>query len=232
MWKSRLICLLLLVSFTAMATETVAAEDKRSARKQERLEKKQVRQEKREERKEEKAAQKEAKAQSGKTEQQEMELQAAEDTYQTPAPVVEEELVEVYGEELEEDVTPTSSDGVKPVKVMQLNDTPKVVDDSLKESADDSSEGASSIALFLVIVVVCTVSFFSWLFSRRCPKCKKLFGMRVADEAFMGYSKMKREKDSHGEYSDVFYSNIKVTRKCRHCGYVAYHIVERKGTKE
>lgn len=233
MMKLRLIYLLLLVSFTAMAVENVEAEDKRSAKKQERLEKKQARKEKREERKEEKAAQKEENTQASQTVHQEAEVPVRNVAQEDLAASDVEEPIYDY-EEVEEEYDNTISEGYKKkVKAATLKGVPSEFNDVSDEAKEEKSEDDTSpIILIIIFVVMCVVGFFSWLFSRRCPKCKKLFGMRVVDETFMGHSKLKREKDSHGEYRDVFYSNIKVTRKCCNCGYVDYRIVERKGTKE
>ena len=224
MMKVRLICLLLLFSFTAMAVENADSNDKRAARKQQRLEKRQERQEKREERREERNAQKES------------------DVVAPQASVVvhEEEPVYVY-EDVHEDVAldepvdervtseRSLSDSVpRPAKETSSNDTPNNSDNTIEESSEDSQDdGLSRLVLPLIVIVMCVVAFFSWLFSRRCPKCKKMFGMCVVNETFMGQSKSMKEKNR-----TVYYSNIKVTRKCRHCGYTDYHIEERKGTKD
>lgn len=100
--------------------------------------------------------------------------------------------------------------------------------ESKSQENSTDSEDNSGIWIF-ILSVVGVFYLLKKLFYGRCPKCKKLFAMQTFNEEFMGHTKKHQEKDSNGKNYTVYYSNIKVHRCCRHCGYTDYKIEERKG---
>jgi hypothetical protein len=100
--------------------------------------------------------------------------------------------------------------------------------ESKSQGNSTDSEDNSGIVIF-ILSVVGVFYLLKKLFYGRCPKCKKLFAMQTFNEEFMGHTKKHQEKDSNGKNYTVYYSNIKVHRCCRHCGYTDYKIEERKG---
>ena len=195
--------------------------ERREARKEERMEEKAAKKEERAAQREEKAAQKEEKAQA----KQEAKAQAKQEAKAEKAGQASTANQDATTEKAKVQKDAKAEETAKAKKSDQ-----NVGSDAVGNAEASVEEEGSTLWMLILILIVGIVSFLKWLFARRCPKCKKMWGMKDIDETFMGHSKVKNEKDSNGVYRKVYYSNIKISRRCSHCGHTDYHIVERKGT--
>ena len=229
----------ILLVFFAMVYSSLPAQDEIVSRKQERIQKRQDKKEQRQIRRESRKEDR----QSKKYKTVEYPKLQLHDTAQTEPAVVTESAVSSNPAEQKQSAV-QHEDNVSQLKENEMSSqniiAPTAVSTQIKgvESGDcdksnndavssDSSDNSSAIPAILFILAV--VGLFRYLFYRKCPNCKTKLSMRDINEEFMGHTRQTREKGNNGKYYNVYYSNIKVTRKCSHCGYVDYVIQERKG---
>ncbi len=64
--------------------------------------------------------------------------------------------------------------------------------------------------------------FTLWLFTTRCPSCKKFFALEtVTAERLASRTERKREyKNGQWRERYVQVSSVRITKKCRHCGRI------------
>lgn len=228
--------ILLSVASFMLSINTVVAQENITNRKAARESRKLERQERRKERKKAKAAE--------FVHNQEPDVNTTEQETKESAPEIQiqtQTQVQIQAQEetsIQPDLQIKTEPEVKTAHDKVLANSPKnepkiaeeyaYHNESKSQGNSTDSEDNSGIVIF-ILSVVGVFYLLKKLFYGRCPKCKKLFAMQTFNEEFMGHTKKHQEKDSNGKNYTVYYSNIKVHRCCRHCGYTDYKIEERKG---
>ena len=203
-------------------TEILTAKEKREAKK---LERKAKRQEKKDER-EFKAIIEKVKAEESNqvrisdepqqnvetviVQEQETALEPVLES--TPEPEVESEIEKTFISEPAYDI------------VEQTVQAPVDVEET------ETSETDVNIFAWVVwiLVIYLVYKIMRWVFSLRCPHCKRFFATYVSAEENEGRTKWETEYNN-GKSTRHYYYKYKVWRTCRHCGGRAFHYEERKG---
>lgn len=203
-------------------TEILTAKEKREAKK---LERKAKRQEKRDER-EFKAIIEKVKAEESNqvrisdepqqnvetviVQEQETALEPVLES--TPEPEVESEIEKTFISEPAYDI------------VEQTVQAPVDVEET------ETSETDVNIFAWVVwiLVIYLVYKIIRWIFSLRCPHCKRFFATYVSAEENEGRTKWETEYNN-GKSTRHYYYKYKVWRTCRHCGGRTFHYEERKG---
>lgn len=79
-----------------------------------------------------------------------------------------------------------------------------------------------------ILVIYLVYKIIRWIFSLRCPHCKRFFATYVSAEENEGRTKWETEYNN-GKSTRHYYYKYKVWRTCRHCGGRTFHYEERKG---
>lgn len=238
--KPFLVSLILTISFSLAAQE--ATNNKKEERQEKRAEKKELR----EERKEERRAKKNRSVDVTNPNIDSASPEVTESTIQyepqTEIDAVDtndsEEIISTANNDNEQTSLDTHQEAATPVNTKTNNTTVTAQQNTNQTSistpsatnTDDPEEDTDFGPLVILILIgVGIYKIIKFLFARRCSSCKRRFSMRVVNEEFLGHTKKTREKGSDGKYYDVYYSKIKVTRQCKHCGHQDFYIEERKG---
>lgn len=130
----------------------------------------------------------------------------------TPEPEVESEIEKTFISEPAYDI------------VEQTVQTPVDVEET------ETSETDVNIFAWVVwiLVIYLVYKIMRWVFSLRCPHCKRFFATYVSAEENEGRTKWETEYNN-GKSTRHYYYKYKVWRTCRHCGGRTFHYEERKG---
>lgn len=130
----------------------------------------------------------------------------------TPEPEVESEIVKTFISEPASDI------------VEQTVQVPVDVEET------EASETDVNIFAWVVwiLVIYLVYKIIRWIFSLRCPHCKRFFATYVSAEENEGRTKWETEYNN-GKSTRHYYYKYKVWRTCRHCGGRTFHYEERKG---
>ena len=235
-----IVSLILTVSFSLAAQE--ATSNKREERQGRKAEKKELREERKEERQAKKNRSVEVTSPNIDSASPEVSESTIQYEPQTEIDAVDtndsEEIISTANDDIEQTSLDTHQEVATPVNTKTNNTTVTTQQNtnqtsistpsttSTEETKEDTDFGPLVI---LILICVGIYKIFKFLFARRCSSCKRKFSMRVVNEEFLGHTKKTREKGSDGKYYDVYYSKIKVTRQCKHCGHQDFYIKERKG---
>lgn len=214
----------ILVSLILTISFSLAAQEATSNKKEERQEKKAEKKELREERKEERQAKKNRS--EPQTEIDAVDTNDSEEIIGTANNDNEHTSLDTHQEVAAHVNTETNNTTV----TAQQNTNKTSISTPSRTSTEDTEEDTDFGPLvILILICVGIYKIIKFLFARRCSSCKRRFSMRVVNEEFLGHTKKTREKGSDGKYYDVYYSKIKVTRQCKHCGHQDFYIEEQKG---
>ena len=130
----------------------------------------------------------------------------------TPEPEVESEIEKTFISEPTSDI------------VEQTVQAPIDVEET------ETSETDVNIFAWVVwiLVIYLVYKIIRWIFSLRCPHCKRFFATYVSAEENEGRTKWETEYNN-GKSSRHYYYKYKVWRTCRHCGGRTFHYEDRKG---
>lgn len=130
----------------------------------------------------------------------------------TPEPEVEPEIEKTFISEPASDI------------VEQTVQAPVDVEET------ETSETDVNIFAWVVwiLVIYLVYKIIRWIFSLRCPHCKRFFATYVSAEENEGRTKWETEYNN-GKSTRHYYYKYKVWRTCRHCGGRTFHYEERKG---
>ena len=130
----------------------------------------------------------------------------------TPEPEVESEIEKTFISEPASDI------------VEQTVQAPVDVEET------ETSETDVNIFAWVVwiLVIYLVYKIMRWVFSLRCPHCKRFFATYVSAEENEGRTKWETEYNN-GKSTRHYYYKYKVWRTCRHCGGRTFHYEERKG---
>lgn len=234
----------ILTSLILTTSFTLSAQDEISNKKAERLEKKTERKELREERREERKEKKKEPVELtyGELESEEIGnnniISSEEEQPTTKSPsTTKDETVTNSKNHTDNNTIDDRDINVEEPKKKQTTEQKSTNQTEVKQAhistqSDSTSESAEDeldvLLLLLLLIVIGIYKVIKFIFARRCSSCKRKFSMRVVNEEFLGHTKKTREKGSDGKHYKVYYSRIKVTRQCKHCGHMDFYIEERK----
>lgn len=232
----KFISLLLLVSVSLASNAQEISNNRKAAKQERKLE----RQERRESRKEKRAAKKKNSAidTTVRVELEPIALDNAPSTHEDSSNTLNQDVINQP-----EEISSSNNESLGVINHTEnalsnseqsnkhLSSDQNTIPSTNEMSSDNSDDDNHTGAIFIIVVVICIGIFkvIKWFRMHNCSNCKKHFCMVVVNEEFLGHTKKKREKNSNGEYFDIYYSNIKVTRQCKYCGHKAFYTEERKG---
>lgn len=233
----------ILVSLILTISFSLAAQEATNNKKEERQEKKAEKKELREERKEERQAKKNRSVEVTSPNVDSASPEVSESTIQyepqTEIDAIDtngsDEIISTANDDNEQTSLDTHQEAAAHVNTETNNTTITAQQNTNKTSVSTTStedtEEDTDFGPLVILILICAgiYKIIKFLFARRCSSCKRKFSMRVVNEEFLGHTKKTREKGSDGKYYDVYYSKIKVTRQCKHCGHQDFYIKERKG---